>query len=194
MKWIIIILVVLVIVVAAGLIWSAMKRKKDQAGRERAGELRSEAADTAASTREREARAREAEAEAARVRAQADQLEAHAQEERTSYDMTRARQEDAVREADRVDPDVDHRAAEYSPDLDGASDHGSPTHRSNQGEHGHADVEATHETAHESTHETDHETAPEPPQRPADGSANPVPTGPETIVPEGYEETRREEI
>ena len=39
--------------------------------------------------------------------AQADKLEAHAAAERTSYDMTRAQQEDHLREADRLDPDVD---------------------------------------------------------------------------------------
>ena len=41
------------------------------------------------------------------MRAQADKLEAHAEAERTSYDMTRAQQEDHLREADRIDPDVD---------------------------------------------------------------------------------------
>ena len=58
MKLIIIILVVLAVLLAAALIWSAMKRKKDQVGRERASELRSEAADTAAAKAEQEARAR----------------------------------------------------------------------------------------------------------------------------------------
>ena len=58
-----------------------------------------------------EARAREAQAEADRVRAQADKLEAHAEAERTSYDMTRAQQEDHLREADRLDPDVGRRTA-----------------------------------------------------------------------------------
>ena len=104
-----------------------MKRKKDQVGRERASELRSEAATTAAAKQEQEARAREAEAEAERVRAQADKLEVRAQEERTSYDMTQARQEDSLREADRVDPDVDHRSTHYTPDLNGSPVHGNDT-------------------------------------------------------------------
>jgi FtsZ-interacting cell division protein ZipA len=167
MKIIIIVLIVLAVILAAALIWTAMRRKKDQVGRERASELRSEAANTAASKREQEARAREAEAEADRARAQADKLDARAQEERTSYDMTRARQEDAVREADRVDPDVDHRAAEYAPDLDG-----SPTHRSDVTESG-------------TTERTGSRRA---------GAANPVPSGPETIVPDDYDESRRDQI
>ena len=161
MKWIIIILVVVAVLFAAGLIWTAMQRKKDQDRRERAGELRSEAASSTTVTREQEARAREAEAEAERVRAQADKLEVRAQEERTSYDMTRAQQEDSLRTADRLDPDVDHRSPDYRPDLDGA-----PTHRGD-------------ETAHPGGHHSN-------------GSANPIPSGPETIVPE-HEQDRREQ-
>ncbi len=106
MKWLIILLIVLAVVVAAGLAAMAMKRKKDQGARHRAGELRAQAAETAVTAQVEGARAREAEAEAERARARADRLAAQAQEERTSYDMTRAQQEDAVREADRLDPDV----------------------------------------------------------------------------------------
>ena len=124
MKWIIILLAVVVALVAAGLIWTALKRKQDTGRREQADELRSEAASVTTTQREQEARVREAEAEAERVRAQADKLEVRAQEERTSYDMTRAKQEDSLRTADRLDPDVDHRSPDYQPDLDG-----SPTHR-----------------------------------------------------------------
>ena len=188
MKWIIIILVVLAVVLVAALILSAMKRKKDQVGRERASELRSEAADTAATKREQEARAREAEAEAERVRAQADKLEAQAEEKRTSYDMTQARQEDAVREADRVDPDVNHRSKEYAPDLNGSPAQRSPEHGS---EHGH---DHDHGHDHPSGLEPEPETSRVSSQRQAGGPANPVPTGPETIVPDDYDESRRDQI
>jgi FtsZ-interacting cell division protein ZipA len=127
MKWLVIILIVLAVILAIALIATAIKRKREQVGRERASELRSDAAATAATTQVQEARAREAQAEAAKVRAQADELEAHAQEQRTSYDMTRAQQEDSLREADRVDPDVDHRSSEYQPDLNGTPEHRSAT-------------------------------------------------------------------
>ncbi len=40
---------------------------------------------------------------------------ARADEVRKEADMDRARQEDTLREADRIDPDVDHRADDYSP-------------------------------------------------------------------------------
>jgi hypothetical protein len=165
MKWVIIILIVLAVVLAAALIWTAMKRKKHQVARERAGELRSEAANTAAAKQEQEARAREAQAEADRVRAQADKLEARAQEERTSYDMTRATQEDRLREADRLDPDVDHRAPDYQPGVGG-------THRS-EGQEVHPDGSPTSGSqATGSSTRNQHSAA----------TPNPAPSGPETGV------------
>jgi hypothetical protein len=158
MKWLVIILIVLAVILAVALIGFAVKRKKDQVARERASELRSDAATTAAATQMEEARAREAQAEADRVRAEADKLEAHAQEQRTSYDMTRAQQEDSLREADRLDPDVDHRSSDYQPELDD-----NPARRADVG-----DVETPQETR----------------ERRVGGPANPVPPGPETVTPE----------
>lgn len=166
MKWVIIILIVLAVVLAAALIASATKRKKDQASRVRADELRSDAAQTASGRHEEEARAREAEAEAERARAQADRLDAQAAQKRTSYDQTRARQEDAVRDADQVDPDVDHRSSDYTPDLDG-----SPSERTEV-------AEPTEQRAGGGTHT---------------GPADPVPSGPETIVP-GERDPRHDQI
>ena len=123
MTWVIIILIILAVLLAAALILTAMKRKKDQVSRERAGELRSEAATNAAAKTEQKARAREVQAETDRARAQADKLEVRAGEERTTYDMTRAAEEDRLREADRLDPDVDHRSADYRPGVNGAPNH-----------------------------------------------------------------------
>jgi len=172
MKWLVIILIVLAVILAVALIASAMRRKKHQVARERASELRSDAAATAATTQVQEARAREAQAEADRARAQADRLEATAEEQRTSYDMTRAHQEDRVREADRLDPDVDHRSTDYQPELDG-----SPTHR----------AATTEPEAHTRTQE-----------RHVAGPANPVPPGPETTPPDDpeweAERARRDQI
>ncbi len=119
MSWIIVVLIVIAVLLLAGLAWTATKRKQEQVGRERAGELRSEAAATAAAHPVQEARAREAEAEAEQARARADQLDAEAQQERIGYEQSRAEHEDHLREADRVDPDVDHQSETYAPDLDG---------------------------------------------------------------------------
>ena len=184
MKWVIIILIVLAVLLAAALIWTAMNRKKNQVARERAGELRSEAATSAVAKQEQEARAREAEAEAERARAQADKLDARAQGERTSYDQTRAAQEDRLREADRLDPDVNHRDPDYQPGAGTApGQHTAPGHTEGQG----------------SRSQTQH------PQH-SSGEANPVPPGPETTPPERTvseeqdratwerEQTRRDQI
>jgi hypothetical protein len=161
MKWVIIILIVLAVLLAAALIWTAMKRRKTEVARVRAGELRSEAAASATDKQVQEARAREAEAEAERVRAQADKLDARAQEERTSYDQTRATQEDRLREADRVDPDVNHRSPDYQPGAGTApGQHAAP------GEHIEGKRSQTQHPEHSS------------------GTANPVPPGPETTPPE----------
>ena len=184
MKWVIIILIVLAVLLAAALIWTAMKRKKTQVARQRAGELRSEAAATATAKQEQEARAREAEAEAERVRAQADKLDARAQDERTSYDQTRATQEDRLREADRLDPDVDHRDPDYQPGAGTTSGQHSAT--------GHTEGQGSRSQTQNPQHST--------------GPANPVPPGPETTAPEHTgsdeqdratserEQTRRDQI
>ena len=121
MEWVIGILVVVAVLLLIGLVWTSVRRKQDQVRRERAGELRSEAAGTALDQHEHEARARQTHAEAQRAKAEADQLEVQAAKEQTAYDQTRAQREDAVREADRVDPDVNHRSDDYEPDLNGGT-------------------------------------------------------------------------
>ncbi len=109
--WTIIVIVVVALVVLALLGWAVWHKKREQ-GRVRADELRSEAANRHTDVQVQDTRAREAEAEAQRARAQADRLEAQAREERVAHDQVRAEQEDHLREADRLDPDVDHGAAE----------------------------------------------------------------------------------
>jgi len=121
MSWIIVVLIVVAVLLLAGLAWTAMQRKRDQVARQRADELRSEAAATAAEHPVQEARAREVEAEAERARARADQLQAQAQEERTAFAQSQAQHEDRLREADRVDPDVPTDSERYG-DLDGRTD------------------------------------------------------------------------
>ena len=123
MKWVIIVVIVLAVLLLAGLIAASTKRKKQEVARERAGELRHEATVSDTTRREQEAQARATAAEAERARAEADQLEARAQQDRTAYDQTLAHQEDRIREADRLDPDVDHRDPGYSPGLADAGSH-----------------------------------------------------------------------
>lgn len=109
--WTIVLIIVIVLVVLGLLAWAVQRKKKQQA-RIRADELRSKAADTHTDVHLQDAKAREAEAEAQRARAQADRLEAQAREERIAHEQVRAQQEDHLREADRLDPDVDHSGAD----------------------------------------------------------------------------------
>ena len=116
------VVVVLLIVAVAALL--AARRKKTHR-REQAAEVRAEAAThtgTISSTREELAVA-ESRADMARV--EAERAEREAAEARRELDMDRALQEDRVREADAIDPDVDHRADDYEPTLDQVEDYES---------------------------------------------------------------------
>ncbi len=61
--------------------------------------------------------AKEAEARAERLRLEAEQAQDSAAQARQGYDVEQARVEDRVREADRLDPDVDHRSRTYDGDV-----------------------------------------------------------------------------
>jgi hypothetical protein len=182
MEWVIIILIVLAVLLAAALIFTAMKRKKAQVARQRAGELRSEAAASATAKQEQEARAREAEAEAERVRAQADKLDARAQEERTSYDQTRATQEDRLREADRLDPDVNHRDPDYQPGAGNVPGQQTPGQHDAPGEQAPGQQAPGQHTAPGQHVEGQRSQTPNPQH--STGATSPVPPGPETTAPE----------
>lgn len=110
---IVIVAIVLLVAVVAALVLNA--RKKEQR-REQAGDIRADAERAASGTASQGDQVRATEAAAEQARTRADRLEAQAREERTAYDQARAQQEDTVREADRLDPDVDHRSKDYTPE------------------------------------------------------------------------------
>jgi hypothetical protein len=111
--WIIVAVVVVLLVLA--LLASVLgKRRKEQA-RLRAEELRREAVGRAPVVQDAQLQAQQAEAEAQRKRAEAERAEAEAAEARQGADVEHARHEDQIRTADRIDPDVDHKADDYAP-------------------------------------------------------------------------------
>jgi FtsZ-interacting cell division protein ZipA len=113
--WIVVAVVVVVVALAA---LGAMRRRrstKTEAARKQAGALRQEAAGGAAGLQA-------SQAEAQRARAEADAAAARAREAEQRAGMTEAQVEDRVREADRVDPDVDHRSDEYRPEFPAGTD------------------------------------------------------------------------
>lgn len=121
---IVLIVVVIVAVLLAAYAVAMMRRNKQGRDRRRADELRHEAQDQATGLRRDEARVRQDEAAAAKARAdaeaklaEADRAEALANERRGGLHVQRGRQEDAVRSADQLDPDVDHKAEHYEPEV-----------------------------------------------------------------------------
>jgi hypothetical protein len=92
-----------------------MNKRKTEEHRARAAELRNKAAGQATGLQESELQDSEAEAEAERKRVEVERAEREAEQARQAQAQEQARHEDRVREADRLDPDVDHRADDYRP-------------------------------------------------------------------------------
>lgn len=119
-----------VIVVAAlvllGLLAVSMRRRSRADDKARAEELREQAGRRAAADLPAaEARARQAEARAEQARLAAERAEERAEAAELELAQQRALHEDRVRAADRLDPDVDHRAEDYAPQT-GATEPSRP--------------------------------------------------------------------
>ena len=112
--WIVVIAVAVLILI--GLIVSVRKKNQD-ANRARADQLREQADIKAAVLPDTRARADQAEAQAEHARLEAERAEERAAAARTEAAQEQAAQEDRIRAADRLDPDVDHRAEDYSPEV-----------------------------------------------------------------------------
>ncbi len=110
-----------VIVVAAlaliAFIVASMRKRNRQANETRAGELRQEAQQSAAVIPDAQVRAKETAAEAERARLEAQHAEERAHAARTEVVQHEAVVEEQVREADRLDPEVNHRSKDYTPDT-----------------------------------------------------------------------------
>lgn len=120
---IVIAVVVLVVLAAVAGLLRARSHRHRVVRREEAGELRGEAAVGAPAVQAQQERAADLEREATRAREKADLLEERAREQRLVADRAAAEQEEAVREADRLDPDLDHRSEDYVPDTDAPHEH-----------------------------------------------------------------------
>jgi len=116
--WLIIAVVVIAIIIA---VVAATRRRKQTVNRERAGELREQAAAQATGVQQRHAHAQETEAAAAAARAEADRkqaeaqrLEAEAEERRRTAEGYRSEHQETLQRADELDPDVNTRSDEYA--------------------------------------------------------------------------------
>jgi hypothetical protein len=93
------------------------KERQVEGRRDEAQQLRTQAAESARDVGQARVEAKEAEARAERLRLEAEEAERSAAEARQGYQVEEARVEDRVREADRVDPDVDHETRSYDGNL-----------------------------------------------------------------------------
>lgn len=119
---VVIALLVLAAIVAAVLVLNRRHRTQKH---QHAVAIRHEAGAETRGVRESQLHAEEAEARAERARAQAAQAEREAADARHGVSAEQAAYEDRIREADRIDPEVDHRSQEYAPDttpVDGPGD------------------------------------------------------------------------
>ena len=113
--WIIVIAVAVLVLI--GLVVGSMRRRSLADNREQAARLRERADTQAADLPDTQARADQAATQAERARLEVQRAEERAAAARAEADQQRAIQEDQIRAADRLDPDVKHKAADYSPDV-----------------------------------------------------------------------------
>jgi hypothetical protein len=113
--WIAVIAVAALVVI--GLIVGLMRKRSQERKHAQAEELRHEALTDAAVLPDSQARAEQAQAEAEAKRIEAERAQKDAALARTEVDQQQALQEDRIRAADRLDPHVDHKAQDYSPEV-----------------------------------------------------------------------------
>jgi hypothetical protein len=115
--WLIWLIVIVVVVLAAVALYAATSKRRTEKRRERADALREEASTHAATLPESQREAEEARAKADLARTEAQRAEQEAATAEQGHRIEQASYEDKLREADRLDPDVDHKAPDYEPDV-----------------------------------------------------------------------------
>jgi FtsZ-interacting cell division protein ZipA len=158
-----IIVIVIAVVVLGGAAFLA-QRKKRESGIARAEAVRAQAAGQAQSSLP-DAQDRAAEAEAAEARAAAERAEAEARAAQVEAAQVEAEHEAQVRDADRIDPRVDHKSDDYEPQVAGTADQ-QPTPPSEANLEPEPAAESRTETTTETPADTPTDTPAE--QRPAD--------------------------
>jgi len=112
--WVIVIAIVVLVVIALVALTS---RRRTEQRRARAGELREEASARGAELSESHRQADELRARADLAKSEAARAEEQAANAEQGHRIEQAGYEDKVREADRLDPEVDDQAQEYEPDV-----------------------------------------------------------------------------
>jgi FtsZ-interacting cell division protein ZipA len=115
--WLIWVIVIVVIVVIAAALFAMIGKRRSVQKRERAEELRQEATTQASGLSESQRQAEELRAKADLARAEAQRAEHQAANAEQGHRVEQASYEDKLREADRLDPEVDHKAGDYQPEA-----------------------------------------------------------------------------
>jgi FtsZ-interacting cell division protein ZipA len=139
--WLIVAIVVVLLIVAlvAMMVRRRQAAQRAEQDRARAEQLRQDAVAGSTVVQDSDLEARQARLEAERLRLEAEKAQERAREAEQGVRVEEARQEDKLREADRVDPDVDHRADGYQPTPPGPA---AGTHRADP-------ADPAHTTAHD---------------------------------------------
>ncbi|WGL51317.1 hypothetical protein P5P86_15285 [Nocardioides sp. BP30] len=115
--WIIVAIVVVVLLVALAM-WARSRRHQKLSAR--AAELRTEAQQHTSEIGSHRHQAKEASVRADAARLEAERAQREADEANTALAQEEALHEDRLREADRLDPAVDHKADDYHPTSGGS--------------------------------------------------------------------------
>ena len=184
--WVWIVIAVVVVLAVVALLAAAANKKKAERRRVEAEQIRTDAHAQSTGVIEAERQAREAEREAARARAEAERAEQQAAEAARARDMEHATHEDRIREADRIDPDVDTRSPDYVPSTQPGTAEPGQRFDTQTGEplDGAVDADPTHRTGETAAPATGTPTGT------PTGSHAGTPTGSHAGTPEGAEPAR----
>ncbi len=115
--WLIWVIVIVVVVVIVAAVVRLTGRRRTEQHRVRAEQLRDEASTHAAGLAESERQAEDLRAKAELARSEAARAEERAANAEQGHRVEQAGYEDKLREADRLDPEVDVKSSEYEPDV-----------------------------------------------------------------------------
>jgi len=115
--WLIWVIVIVVVVVIAAALVSMARKRRTEKRQERAEQLREEAGTHAAALPESQREAEELRAKADLAKSEAQRAEERAANAEQGHRVEQASYEDKLREADRLDPAVDHKSGDYQPDV-----------------------------------------------------------------------------
>src|SRR3954452_18632139 len=115
--WLIWVIVIVVVLIVVGAVVSMMNKRRTEERRVRADELRTEASTKAASLTESQRQAEDARAKAELARSEAERAQEQATQAEQGHQVEQASYEDKLREADRLDPEVDHKSSDYEPSV-----------------------------------------------------------------------------